>query len=187
MDNYSFKSIVWKTTLVHTVTYFLIGLLALYFMDYTAVFADPEVATYMRQTDTPWVAAGPLFQVVRGLLFGWAFFLLRQVVFARRSGWLIMWLVLVIIGILSPFGAAPASIEGAIYTNLPVMTHIIGLPEVLLQAFLLAVFTHMWVNHPHWKWMSWLFGILFALVVLFSALGLLAAMGILEVPASLAV
>ena len=42
MGDYSFKSIVWKTTLVHTVTYFLIGLLALYFMDYTAMFADPR-------------------------------------------------------------------------------------------------------------------------------------------------
>ena len=108
MGDYSFKSIVWKTTLVHTVTYFLMGLLAIYFMDYTARFADPEVATYMRQTDDPWVAVGPLFQVLRGMLFGWVFYLLRQVVFARKSGWLIMWLVLVIIGILSPFGAAPS-------------------------------------------------------------------------------
>jgi hypothetical protein len=182
MGDYSFKSIVWKTTLVHTVTYFLTGLLALYFLDYTARFADPQVATYMRQTDTPWVAAGPLFQVVRGLLFGWAFFLLRQVVFARKSGWLIMWLVLVMIGILSPFGAAPGSIEGAVYTNLPIMTHVIGLPEVLLQALLLAVFTHLWVNHPQWKWMGWIFGLLFTLVVLFSILGVLASMGILEVP-----
>ena len=186
MDNYTFKSIVWKTTLVHTVTYFLMGLLALNFMGYTARFADPQVATYMRQTDNAWVAVGPLFQIVRGLLFGWAFFLLRQVVFARKSGWLIMWLVLVIIGILSPFGAAPGSIEGAIYTNLPIMTHVIGLPEVLLQALLLAVFTHLWVNHPYWKWMGWLFGILFILVVLMSTLGFLAAQGILQVPEAFA-
>ena len=65
--------------------------------------------------------------------------------------------------------------------------HVIGLPEVLLQALLLAVFTHLWVNHPDWKWMGWLFGILFALVVLFSTLGMLAALGILEVPAGFSI
>ena len=49
------------------------GLLALYFMNYTAMFADPGVAGFMRQTDSPWVAGGPLLQVVRGLLFGMGF------------------------------------------------------------------------------------------------------------------
>jgi hypothetical protein len=41
---------------------------------------------------------------------------------------------------------------------------------------LLAVFNHRLVNHPQWKGMDWLSGVLFTLVVLFSAPGLLASM-----------
>ena len=105
----------------------------------------------MRPTDSPWVAIGPLLNVVRGLLFGMVFYLLREVVLARRSGWLILWVVLVIVGILSPFGAAPSSIEGVLYSTLPLWFHIMGLPEVMIQALLLAGLTHLWVNHPDWK------------------------------------
>jgi hypothetical protein len=68
MKEFAFSSIVIKTTLVHTVTYFLIGLLSFLFLDYSARYADPTVAVALRQTDDPLVTAGPLFQVLRGFL-----------------------------------------------------------------------------------------------------------------------
>lgn len=182
MENYTFKSIVARTAIVHTVTYFVMGILALVFVGYTAKFSDPAVAGFMRPTDSPWVAIGPLLNVVRGLLFGIVFYLLRETIFPRKAGWLILWVVLVVVGVLSPFGAAPSSIEGAIYSTLPLWFHIAGLPEVLLQALLLAGMTHLWVNHPDWKSLDWAFGLLFILVILFSVLGLLAGLGFLVVP-----
>ena len=65
MKVFSFFSIISKTTLVHTVTYFVIGVLSFLFFDYGARYADPTVAMTLRQTDDPLVMAGPLFQVLR--------------------------------------------------------------------------------------------------------------------------
>jgi hypothetical protein len=39
------------------------------------------------------------------------------------------------------------------------------------------------VNHPEKRWLNWLLGILFALVILMSAMGYLAASGAIAVPA----
>src|SRR5215831_13182650 len=89
-----------KTVTVHTVTYSLVGLLAFTVLDYGRLFAEPHMKAVMRQTDDPWVMAGPLFQPVRGLLFALAFYPLREVLFSRKGGWLVLWLELVILGIL---------------------------------------------------------------------------------------
>jgi hypothetical protein len=166
-----------KTVIVHTVTYSLVGFLAFTVLDYGRMFAEPPMNVVMRQTDDPWVMAGPLFQAVRGLLFALAFYPLRDVLFGRKGGWLVLWLELVILGILSPFGASPGSVEGMIYTNWPVWSHVIGLPEILLQSLLLSVVLCYWVRHPEQKWLSWTLGILFFLVLLLPALGLLTRQG----------
>lgn len=178
MKQLSFISIVLKTTVVHTVTYFIMGLIAFTFLDYSAKYTDPMIANFMRQTDHPLVAAGPAFQILRGFLFGIVFFALREI-FDRRRGWLTLWLVLVVVGILSPFGPTPGSIEGILYTILPAWFHVVGLPEVLIQAGLLAFITYYWVNHPEKKWLTWLFGAIFVIVILLSLLGVLSALGIL--------
>ena len=133
----------------------------------------------MRQTGDPLVAAGPLFQLLRGFLFGIVFYALRDVVFPRKYGWLTMWLVLVIVGVISPFGAAPSSIEGVLYTVLPGWFHIAGFPEVFVQAGVLSFLTYYWVNHPDKKWLSWILWILLAIVILMSILGSLSTAGIL--------
>ena len=125
MKQATFTSITLKTIIVHTVTYFIVGLIAFTFLDYSAKYADPIVSNLMRQTDHPLVAAGPLFQVLRGFLFGIVIYVLREIIFPQKRGWLSLWLVLVIVGILSPFGAAPGSIEGMLYTVLPTWSAIL--------------------------------------------------------------
>jgi len=182
MKTQTFTTITLKSTIVHTITYFLVGLLAFTLLDYTSKYADPTVANLMRQTSDPLVAAGPLFQLLRGFLFGLVFYALREIVFERKSGWLTLWLMLVIVGILSPFGPAPSSIEGMIYTHLPLWFHISGLPEGLIQAFLLAFVTHYWINNPSNKWLNWILWIVFLLVILMSTMGILAGLGILKTP-----
>lgn len=169
----TFWGVTLKTIVVHTITYFAVGLLAFTIFDYTARFADPALSSFMRQTDDPLVAAGPLFQPIRGLLFGIVFYLLREVLFRRRDGWLVMWIMLVFVGIFSTFGPAPGSIEGLIYTTLPIRGQLAGLSEVLLQSLLLSVVTFVWVRAPERRWLSLLLGILFFIVLLLPALGLL--------------
>jgi hypothetical protein len=182
VNTISFTSISTKATIVHTVTYFFIGLLSFLFLDYTARYADPAVAVALRPTDHPLVAAGPLFQVLRGFLFGIVFYKLRDLVFTPQQGWLTLWLVLLIVGIFSPFSAAPGSIEGVVYSTLPMWFHLMSLPELLIQSFLLAYVSHYMVNHPEKRWLTISLTILFTVIVLLSLLGILSALGFLPAP-----
>ena len=166
--------IIAKTAVVHTLTYFAVGLIAFSLFNYTARFADPALSSLMRQTDDPLVQAGVLFQPIRGVLFGLVFYLLRDVLFRRKNGWLIMWITLVVIGIISTFGPAPASIEGLIYTKLSFIGLGGGFVEVLSQSFLLSAITYYWMNHPEKRWLTWVLGILFIIALILPALGLLA-------------
>lgn len=164
-----------KTIVVHTVTYFVMGLLALAFLNYEAAFAGPVTREYMRQVDEPIVALGPALQFIRGILFAVAFYPLREILFGRRHGWLVTWLLLVALGILSTFAAAPGSVEGLLYTKMPVGLQISGWLEVVTQALLLSAILYYWIHHPEKKWLAWLLGSLYALVILFSVLGFVMA------------
>ncbi len=134
---------------VHTLTYLLVGGLAFTLFDYPAQFAQPGLRELFRQTDDPMVMAGPLFQPLRGALFGVVFYLLREPFFTRSRGWLTIWITLVVVGILSRFGPALGSIEGLIYARVPVGFQLgWGLVEVLAQSLLLSVGVWYWVRHP---------------------------------------
>jgi hypothetical protein len=164
-----------KTVIVHTVTYFMMGLLALTFLEYKTAFADPITREYMRQVSEPIVALGPALQFIRGILFAIAFYPLREILFGRKNGWLVIWLLLVTLGILSTFGAAPGSVEGLLYTKMSVGLQISGWLEVMTQALLLSAILYYWVNHPEKKWLAWVLGISYVLVMIFSILGFVMA------------
>ncbi len=168
----TFARLSLKAIVVHTVTYFAMGLPAFLFMDYANRFSHPSFSGFMRLTSDPLVAAGPLFQPIRGLLFASVFFPLQDAFFHRKNGWALMWLTLVVIGILSTFGPAPGSVEGMIYTTVPLGTQLIGLPEVILQSLLLSVILCYWVDQGKSKRLAWVMGIAFGLVVIFSLLGI---------------
>ena len=168
----SLAEVVVKTTVAHTVTYFAVGLVAFFGLDYTRTFNEPGVQSFMRPTDDPMVMAGPLFQPVRGLLFGLAFYLVRGSVFGVRHGWLRLWAVLVVVGVLGTFGTAPGSIEGAVYTTLPPRFHLRSLPELLVQSLALAWVVWFWVSYPA-RWKSWVLGLCFAAAMGLPTLGLL--------------
>lgn len=168
-----FVGLAAKTIVVHTTTYFLMGLLAVSFLNYAERFARPEMICWMRPTDDPVVMAGPLFQPIRGLIFALAFYPLREILFGKQKGWLIMWWALVALGILSTFGPPPGSIEGMIYTVIPIPDQLTGLLEVVPQALLLSAILYYWVNHPEKKWLNWIMGVLFLITLLLPALGLL--------------
>ena len=86
-----FSTLACKTVVVHTATYFVAGILAYTLGNYEGTFAEPPLSHFMRPTTDPWVMAGHLFQPIRGLIFALAFFPLREVLFARKNGWLFPW------------------------------------------------------------------------------------------------
>jgi hypothetical protein len=173
-----------KSIVSHSLTYFLVGLVASVVFNYSADFARPELRTYMRQIGDPIIALGPALQLLRGILFALAFYPLREILFKKKNGWLITWWLLVALGIFSTFAPASGSVEGAIYTTLPILDQFFsgGMVEILLQSFLFSSLLYYWANHPEKRWLNWLLGILFGLVVLMSLLGYLAASGAMVVP-----
>ena len=73
------------------------------------------------------------------------------------------------------YGLAVAygSVEGSIYTTVPVDFQPGGLIEVLGQSFLLSFLVFYWVNHPEKRWLTWTLAVGFAIVLVLPALGLL--------------
>jgi hypothetical protein len=82
------------------------------------------------------------------------------------------WL-LIALGILSTFAAASGSIEGMIYTTIPIGDQLRGWLEVVPQALLLSALLCYWVNHSENKWLNWFLGIVFFLMMAMPVLGLL--------------
>ena len=174
-----------RSIVSHTLTYFLVGLVAFNVFNYAADFAEPKMRSFMRQTDDPIIALGPALQPIRGILFALAFYPLREILFRKKNGWLMIWWLLVSLGILSTFGPASGSVEGAIYTTLPIRDQFFsgGMLEILTQSFLFSALLYYWVNHPEQHWINWLLGIVFGLVLLLSIMGYLFASGYIAVPA----
>jgi hypothetical protein len=115
----SFRSILYRTIISHTVTYFGTGVTAAILLGYTTRMIRPDVAPIIRKITDPILIASPLFQPFRAALLAIVFYLLRDVLFSNRKGWLIMWLMLVVTGILAPFAAIWGGIEGMIFSIYP--------------------------------------------------------------------
>jgi hypothetical protein len=166
-------SLTIKTIVVHTVTYFVAGLLAFTINGYAKMYAQPPLSYIMRPTTDPIVMAGALFQPIRGVLFALAFYPLRRIVFAPPRGWLSLWGLLLALGVLSTFGPAFGSVEGLIYTTLPIREQLLGLWEVVLQSLLFSFILVHWVNQPQKRWLPWAMSTAFGLAILLPVLGLL--------------
>ncbi len=177
MDNPQprFLALAAKTMVCHTITYFIMGILAAHFLNYAALMARPESG--MRQITDPWVMAGPLFQPIRGLIFALVFYPLRECLFGKKNGWLLMGWMLIALGILSTFGPASGSVEGMLYTPVPIRSQVRGWLEVVPQALLLSGLLCYWVNQPGKKWLNWLLGIVFFIMMAMPILGLLTRKG----------
>ena len=173
MDNPQprFLGLAARTIVCHTLTYFIMGALAAHFLHYAELMANPNSG--FRPITDPWVMAGPLFQPLRGLVFASVFYPLRECLFGKKYGWLLMGWMLIALGILSTFAAPPGSIEGMIYTTVPIRFQLRGWLEIVPQALLLSALLCYWVNHPAKKWLNWLLGIVFFVMMALPILGLL--------------
>lgn len=161
--------LVVKTAIAHTVTYFVAGVTAMSLLNYGETMGT-EGSIFRPITD-PMVMAGPLLQPIRGVVFALAFYPIRYSLLGSKLGWLKLWWLLVALGVLSTFGPAPGSIEAMIYTDLDVslVTYI----EVVTQALALSFLLHYWVNNRELRWLNWMMGLAFFVVMLLPTLGLL--------------
>jgi hypothetical protein len=78
------------------------------------------------------------------LIFAIGLWPLRGLLVEKKRGWLILWGLLVTIGILSTPAASPGSVEGMLYSKLPMWYHLIGYPEILLQTLVFSIWLVWW-------------------------------------------
>lgn len=144
----TFLSFIYKVMVVHTLTYFMFGFIMSNLFNYKELFELDIIKDFMRPLNSPYVFAGPFLQPIRGLLFAIGLWPLRSIIFERKYGWLILWNLFIMIGILGTAAAAPGSMEGVIYSKLPIYFHLIGLPEMVLQTLTFSLILIWWVNRP---------------------------------------
>lgn len=82
--------------------------------------------------------------------------------------------ILIGVGILGTFAAPPGSLEGFIYTTMPVKSQMRGYLEIVPQAVLLSGLLFYWVRNPQKRWLNWALGIPYALCIVLPLLSLVA-------------
>jgi hypothetical protein len=147
----SFATFVGRATLVHFLSYSLVG--ALFFglglnvIVYYEANPDPIMRGYQeifRATDSALVAAGPLFNIIRGLLFGLVLYPFRETFITRKWGWAYLWVLFLVFALFSTIGPGPGSIEGLVYTNVPLSHHLITPWEGMLQTLVFSLLLIRW-------------------------------------------
>jgi hypothetical protein len=94
----------------------------------------------------------------------------------RKFGWLYLWGIFLDLAILAPASAAHGSIEGFVYTNLPMSYHLIYLPEIILQTLAFSGLFVLWERHPVKK-LTIPLVVVFFLILLMNAFPLLQYLG----------
>src|SRR5512136_2701373 len=161
----TFPCITIKTIMTHSVTYFLIGWLAYTFFSHVSLPDGGGSYPVIRPVSDPIVMAGTALQVIRGILFGIVFYLLREPLFGKKNAGLLIWIILVVFGILGTFGPASGSLEGMIFTYRPLLGHLYSLPEILLQSLFLSLILCFWFTHPQKNWFTWFMGIAYTFII----------------------
>ncbi len=135
---------VGKITLVHVITYIACGMVAMTLFHYQSSLSQAG----MRDTNSLIVGLAPVFQVVRGALFGIVLWLFKKSFIHSKYGWLMIWTMILIIGILNTPATAPGSIEYFIYYEPTEFWNleIGGMLEILIQTILFSFISFHWVR-----------------------------------------
>lgn len=66
--------------------------------------------------------------------------------------------------------------EGLIYLTILMQEQLSGgVLEILTQSFLFVALLYYWVNHPEQRWLNWVLGLTFVLVIFMSIMGFFVA------------
>jgi hypothetical protein len=151
-DKLKFGTFFWRVTSSHMISYFIMGIIAFILLDYKEAFESSPMSYFMRSIDSPWVIAGPMLQVIRGFIFSVTLWIFKDSFLFKEYGWLKLWGLIIGLSILSTAGAAPGSIEGMIYTKIPIVYQLKGYFEVVPQTLLFSLFLNYWYIKPKMAW-----------------------------------
>ena len=129
-----------KATVAHLVTYIACGLVAFNLFHY----GDFVESLGFRPMEEISMAMVVITQIVRGVLYGFAVWWMRDSVIGKKRGWLRLWGILVILGIFDTYGPALGSIEGMLFLDpsrfgdVPV-NGLLSFAEILVQPLLFSI------------------------------------------------
>jgi hypothetical protein len=124
---------VGRFSLIHVLTYVVAGIIFMKLQNYVDVFSTSEAFANFRPLDSPIVRAAALFQFLRGSFFALLLYPFYDTIISSKRGWLMLFGVLWGFTFIGSVSATPGSIEGFIYTKIPLSEHLIGMPEVTIQ------------------------------------------------------
>ena len=176
MENLKF---IWRITASHIISYFCAGIFALFVIDYKVWFSEGAISSFMLPTDTPIVALGPALQIIRGIVMALILLPLKNVIIEEEYGFLKLWLLILGLSVISTFAAAMGSIDGFIYTNIPIIGQILGYPEAVLWITLFVGILKAFYKLEK-RGINIAAVIFVVLIILMSILGYLARLGILD-------
>ncbi|MDE7140325.1 MAG: hypothetical protein K2O09_06195, partial [Treponemataceae bacterium] len=132
-------SFVLKVTAAYVATYLVCGLIFARLFDYESLFAMGDMRYFMRDAYGTSGVIGPFVQVLRGAIIGCILLILKDTVLNKKLGWLYLWILFAGLGIVCAPAAAPVSIEGIVYSRLPLEFHLKTAPELLVQTLLFSL------------------------------------------------
>lgn len=121
------------------ITYLICGMIFSTLFHYDELFRLGNTQYFMREFGGTSSMIGPAIQIVRGILLGIVLWVIKDAYWGKPYAWLRVWVLLVGIGIICTPGPAPCSLEGIIYTQLPMEVHIKGAPEIWVQTLLFSI------------------------------------------------
>ena len=166
-----FSIFLWRITSAHLISYTLVGMFAYKFLNYEELLESAPFSSFMKPVNSLAVAAGPALQLVRGFIFSIALWSFKDPFLNTKYGWLKLWGLLIGLSILSTTAAAPGSVEGFIYTTIPIQKQVIGYWEVLPQTMLFSLNVYYWYKKPKKAW-NIISIVLVSIVLLLSILAL---------------
>ena len=137
---------IFKIAIIHVLTYIVCGITFSMFFGYQE---SLKITDGMRDMSDIIVQLAPIFQVIRGILFGLVVLLLRESFQNKEYGWLRLWFTIVIIGIFNTPATAPFSIEEFIYcepSNMAWNLQLGGLAEILIQTLIFSFLSIRAIN-----------------------------------------
>jgi hypothetical protein len=139
-----------RFAITHTAVYFVSGMIFAALMNYEALFASAEYA-FMRPFDHPLVILGPTLQLFRGALLACAFLPFRKVIVESKRGWVYLFVATLILMHIGADAADPGKIEGFIYADFGLVTHVATWPESIFSSLAFAWLFHTWERRPNDK------------------------------------
>ena len=138
-DNMKF---ITKVTVAHFTSYLICGLIFANLFNYKELFELDNVKYFMKDAYGNSSLIGPFVQILRGAMIGGILLILKDNVLQKKHSWLYLWIIFAGLGIICTPAAAPVSIEGIVYSQLPLEFHLKTAPEVFVQTLLFS----LWVT-----------------------------------------